>query len=294
MLGIGGADVTVSAQDVPVFGGPLPPLPANPIPPGVLSNPPVYQFRFSPTFLPPNCSPNLLADLIGQLFGGASFNLPLIPRVGDPLEILGRGLQNMGLQIGPLGPVLTILKTTQASVNLLKNLPQDMAQLIAFNPSPLATDVAAVVTASSDLVALAIFPLQMIKMIRLALQLLVRYLQALQSAITTLITRFTNVNALIARATALGRSAWLANANCANNRLINKATAMANFLQSIGIIIVMIQVILCLVTQHAFTIPVIPVLDPHNLVAAVFQPPIDALNIIIAALPDLSGLAFKC
>ena len=282
--------VALDYVNLPVIGGPLPPLPTPPIPPGALLVPPSLLSTYSPTLPALNCQPTLLSPLQFTLFGGGAFNLPMPMAAGDPLKQMSRGLDALGLQLAPLGPVITQLKFANAVANLVTNLPSDMAQLIAFNPSPLATDVAAVVGASSDLVALAVLPLQLISMTRGAVQLLVSYFTALKNRITTIVARYTNVNAIIAAATAAGRTALLANMTCKRERLDTAVTAMNNSIVAAGLVLAMIQVIICLVAGHATVLPGVPTLSPAGLVATVFDAVIAALNAILTILPNLSGV----
>jgi hypothetical protein len=282
----------VSVSAIPVLGGPLPPLTPNPIPAGLLMSPQQFAFRYTPTLTPVVCSPGLFSLDPIKMFGGFDFGLPTVPRTPDLVQLLGLAMQQFGAITTPLGPIVTGLKTTKAIVDLVINMPADMAALIAFDPSPLANHVAAVVAASSDLVALAIFPVQMAKMIRGVLTLLIAYLNALRSQIVSLITRITNVNALIAKATAAGMALLLANSQCALARLTAKADAMNAFLQSVGLALVAINIILCFVTGGH--LPLIPVIDPSSLVAEIFDPVILVLTTIRDAIPDLSGFALTC
>jgi hypothetical protein len=265
----------------------LAPLPVNPIPALPL------QVTWAPTLVPAVCTPTGIPLNAFGLFGGGQFDLPLIPRVGDPLELLGKGFQNLGLQTSPLAPTLTVLKAAASLVNFVTNLPGNIAAAIAFNPVPLADSVAAVVGAGSDLVALSILPLQLCKMVRGALTLLIQYLQTLKAQIVTLIARFTNVNAMIARAQALGNALMLANSQCAKNRLLAKCTALDAFLASLGVALALISTLLCLITGGELSLT-IPPIDGNSLVATIFDPLIAAVTVVRDAIPDLSGFALAC
>lgn len=265
----------------------LVPLPPPPIPPG----PPAVTW--APTLPPTTCTPVPVPDILSYIFGGGQMNLPRIPRAPDPLDLMATGLREFGLQFNPIAPGIVTMKAAAALVNLAKNMPTDVAQAIAFNPSPLITDVTTVISASTDLVALSIFPLQLMRMVRSGLQLLIGYLQALKSTLTRLIARYTNVNALIAKATAMGNAALLANATCAKERLDAKVSALNDLITSIGIALVLLGYIYCLVTGSH--LPGGPgSLDASALVDTVFDPLIATLQAILALLPDLSGFALNC
>jgi hypothetical protein len=250
-------------------------------------------FTYQPTFLPVACSPTLQADILVGLFGGGSFRLPLVPRVPDPFELLGRGLQGLGGQLNPMAPIVTVLNATAALVNFVKNLPSNIAAAIAFNPKPLADSVSAVVTAATDVVALALLPLQFAKMARGFVQMLRDWLVALKAQIDNLITRYTNLNTLIAKAQSLGLSALEDNAVCARNRLDTKVSAINAMITGLGVVIALFQVIICFVTGGEVSITV-PSLNASALTGSIFDPVIAVLDGLLTLIPDLSGLQLQC
>jgi hypothetical protein len=264
----------------------LPPLPSAPIPSE-------YIYTYAPTVAPLACAPTLPTDILVGLFGGGSFRLPLIPRVPDPLELLGRGLQGLNGQLSPMAPVVTVLNATAALVAFVKNLPSNVAAAIAFNPKPLIDSVTAVVSAATDVVALAILPLQFAKMARGFVQMLRDYLVTLKAQIAAIITRYTDLNALIAQAQALGIASLVTNATCARNRLDTKVSAINAVLASLGVMIALFQVIICFVTGGEVSI-LVPTLNASALSGAIFDPVIAVLDALLAAIPDLSGLQLAC
>ena len=265
----------------------LVPLPGYPLP----AMPP--QFTWSPTLVPTVCTPASFAFDPFGLFGGGQFTLPRLPRAGDPLEILGRGLQDLGLQMTPLAPLVTTLKAGAAVIQFTIDMPSNMAALIAFNPQPLADSVANVVGAGSDLVALAILPVQLCRMVRGFLSLLIAWLQALKNLIIQMVARLTNLNALIARAQQLGNQLLLANARCALERLVAKMDAINAFLASLGVIIALVSVLLCLITGGHLNLS-LPTLDVSSIVGTLFDPVIEVVTVVRDAIPDLTGHALAC
>lgn len=263
----------------------LVPLPAQPIPS-------VFAFTYAPTLTPLVCTPPLYTDLLVGLFGGGTANLPLIPRTPDPVVLLGRGLQQVGMQFTPMAPLLTVLQTVKAVVDFVTGLPGNVAQAVAFNPSPLIQSAERVVGASSRLLELAILPLQMAKMIRNALTMLIAYLTALKAQIDQLVTRYTNLNAVIQAATNAANAAWLANANCAKERLDAKVAAYNEALAALGVAIQLLSIILCFVTGGH--LDPLPTLNPSALTSAVFDPVILTITVIRDAIPDLSGIPLEC
>lgn len=263
----------------------LVPLPGQPIPS-------VFSFTYNPTLTPLVCTPPLFGDISVPLFGGALANLPLIPRTPDPVELLGRGLQQIGVQFAPMAPALTLMQALKAVVDFVVGLPGNVAQAIAFNPSPLIQSVQKVVGASARLIELAILPLQMARMIRQSLTVLIQYLTALKLQIDQLVTRYTNLEALRQAALAAGNAAWMANIVCARERLDAKVAAMNAALAALGVAIALLSIILCFVTGGH--LDPLPALNPSALTSAVFDPVIAALTVIRDAIPDLSGLALEC
>lgn len=281
--------MTVST-DIPILGGPLVPLPGNPLALPV-GQPP--QFTYAPTLPAVVCSPAIFPDLQASFFGGVLVNMPLLPRVPDPVEMGGRFLQQMGVAAAPLSPILVQLKALAAVVNLAKNLPTDVAQAVVGVISPLATDVNTVITASTDLVALSLLPLQLTKMCRGFLVGLRVYLVALKSQVTTLIARYLNVNSMIAKATTAANALWLGNATCAKEKLDAKIAALNAHMAAILVPLAIVLVLICFITGGHPVIS-LPTLDPAELVAAIFDIPIAAIDVLLALLPDLSGYALTC
>lgn len=243
------------------------------------------QFTYTPALPTVVCQPTILSQLTVALFGGASFSLPMVPRYEDPVTLLGRFLSGMGMQAAPLAPLVKALRILSSIVGLVQ-------AIATLDPIQIATKAAQLAQAVSDIAALVAFPLEMAQMARGFLQALIAYLQALQSQINALITRYTDVNAMIEQAQRIGNAAMLANAICAKERLDAKVAQMNAAIVALGAAVQVLSIIVCLV--GAGHLPVLPTLDPNALTGAVFTPTIAALQAILAAIPDVHGSGAPC
>jgi hypothetical protein len=263
----------------------LQPLPAQPIPPSI-------QVTWAPSLVPVVCTPPIYGDILVQLFGGITSGLPLLPTEPDPLVLFGGGLQSLGQAFAPMAPIIPVLKIVNAMVEFITNLPANIASAIGFNLNPIVEAAAKVTEAAGDIVSLLAFPVSLAKMIRGFLEVLIGYLNALKVAIVRMIARYTNVNALIAKAAELGNAALAANALCAKERLDSKVAAMNAALAGLAVVMAAFTIILCLVTGGE--LPLLPTIDAGALVAEVFDPVIAVLTAIRDAIPDLSGFQLSC
>lgn len=263
----------------------LPPLPAAPIPTS-------FALSYAPGLGPLVCTPALLQNASFSLFGGGTATLPLPWANVSAVSVLTGALQNLGLQATPLAPTITLLKGVSAIVNFIVGLPGNTAQAIAFNPQPLIDSVTNVVNATVDIASLVLFPIQLCRMVRGFLTTLINFLVALKAQINLLVTRMTNVTALIAKANELGNTALLANAQCALERLEAKVAAMNQALAALTVVIAIFSILLCLITGGH--LDPLPTLDAGALTSVVFDPVIATLTAIRDAIPDLGGTVLAC
>ncbi len=240
---------------------------------------------YAPTLTALACSFPVLTQITVPLFGGATFNLPIRP--GDrPLVALARGLSGLGMQAAPLAPLIKVMLVLSSVLGVIQ-------AIVTLNPVEIATKTAQLAQAVSDLAALILWPVELAGQVRGFLSMLIAFLQALQSDINALVTRYTDVNAMIAEATAAGNAAWLANAVCAKERLDSDVAQMNALLASIGIAVQVMSILFCLVTGGSH-LGAIPTIDPNALTATVFDPPILALTIARDAIPPLTGSGAPC
>lgn len=240
---------------------------------------------YTPTLTALACSAPLLSQISVPLFGGAVFNLPIRP--GDsPLVALARGLSGLGMQAAPLAPLIKVLLILSSVVGLVQ-------AIATLNVGQIAAKSAQLAQAVTDIAALILWPVEMAGQVRGFLSMLIAFLQALQADINRLIARYTDVNAMIAEATAAGNTAWLANAVCAKERLDSDVAQLNALLGSIGVAIQVMSILFCLVTGGSH-LAALPTLNPSALTAAVFDAPILALTIARDAIPPLTGSGAPC
>ncbi len=240
---------------------------------------------YAPTLTALACSYPVLSQITVPLFGGATFNLQIRP--GDrPLVAYARSLSAMGVSAAGLAPLIKALLILSSIVGLVQ-------AIATLNPVTIAQKASQLGQAVADIAALILWPVEMARQVRGFLSMLIAFLQALQSDINTLITRYTDVNAMIAEATAAGNAAWLANATCAKERLDSDVAQINALLASIGVAIQVMSILFCLVTggQH---LAALPTLDPNALTDAVFDAPIAVLTVARDAIPDVAGSGAPC
>lgn len=240
---------------------------------------------FSPALPAVVCTPTPIAQIDVDLFGGGKFSLPMLPRHEDPVALIGRALSGMGMQFAPMAPLVRVLRILSSVIGIVKAVATLDVPQIAAKAAELGVAVA-------DIAALIGFPIQMARSIRGFLTMLIAYLEALRAQVNLLVARYSNVNALIAKAQSLGNDALLANALCAKERLDAKVAQMNAAIVALGVAVQIFSIVLCLVSGGH--LDPLPTLDVSNLTGAVFDPVIAALTAVRDAIPNLAGLPFSC
>jgi hypothetical protein len=116
---------------------------------------------------------------------------------------------------------------------------------------------------------------------------------ALRAEVVGLIASLTDANALIAEAQQLANASMLANAQCYRNDLLSKGAALNASMAAAGPAVSLLSAFMCLLGAFGH-FPGLPTLDPNAPVAEVFDPLIDALNLLINLLPNTDGPGLPC
>lgn len=245
------------------------------------------SLTYAPSLSALACSTPVLSQISMTLWGGATFSLPVGPGAERPLAVMARALSGLGMQSAPLAPLIKMLRVLSSVVGLVQ-------AIASLNPVEIATKTAQLASAVADVAALVAFPIELARQVRGFLSMLIAFVQALQADIIRLAARYTDVNAMIADATAAGNAAWLANAQCAKERLDSDVAQLNALLASVGVAIQVVSILYCLVTggQH---LAALPTLDPGALTGVVFDPVISALTIARDAISiDLPQSGAPC
>lgn len=241
------------------------------------------ELTYIPTLPALACATPVVPAFAFDLFGGASFSLPLFAGNDDPLKIFGRGLQQLLGPFAVFAPLKPVLQAVAAVVQAIPQLP---------NPIPLIQALQQIAVAVGDLASLVIFPVQLARTVKGSLTVLIGYLTALKARIVSLGQRYTNVNNWIGEATRLGNGAMLQNANCAKERLDADAARLVASYAGAIVIVQIISLLICIAALGH--LEPLPTLDPGALVAEVFDPPIAALTTLRDLIPEPPGVPLRC
>lgn len=241
------------------------------------------ELVYSPTLQAVVCSPPALTAQLRSLIGGASFALQVLPRAEEELQARARSLFAMTNAISFSGSMVIASRLLAGVLTLVQGVAE-------VNPSKIASGTAAIATAVGDFTLLVNFPAALARTALTMRAELVGFLTALRNQIVALQSRYTNVNAMIAAATAAGNATWLANATCAKERLDAKVAQLNASISALALALQLLSVILCIVTGGH--LEAFPTLDPNNLVTDAIDAAIAALNAI--PIPELPTPELSC
>jgi hypothetical protein len=240
---------------------------------------------YSPTLSAFVCSPTPLVPTLRTLFGGAPFALQILPQAESSFMARARSLFAMSSSISYAGSLIIATRVLGGVLSIVQGLTA-----VPIDGSKIASGAATLATSAADLVSLVAFPVALARTALAMRAELVAALEALKADIIKLQNRYTNVNQMIADATASGNAAWLANATCAKERLDAKVAQYNASLSSLALALQLLSTILCIVTGGH--IPVLPTLSSSNLVTDAIDVAIAALNAI--SIPDVPGPSVSC
>jgi hypothetical protein len=245
---------------------------------------------YQPTVTLPACGPAVSGPTTMQGMGGGPWALPRPPRLRLGLSVPLQGLREIGGFGIPLLPLVLVIGALKAIGTLVANLPQNLATAnfaaIGEDANNVATSLLAIVGLANPLVAFS----QMVRGFATAYR---DYLVALRAEVVGLIAAVTDANALVDEAVRILCEPMRVNAQCYRNNLASKAAALNASMASAGPTVSLLSAFLCLLGAFGH-FPGLPTLDPNALVAEVFDPPIAALNALLAILPNTAGPGLPC
>jgi hypothetical protein len=258
----------------------------------------------SAVFIPlptiPACSTAVPTPIVVPLIGGGQYVFPQPPNLlGDALAPALQAMRDLGMQLAPMVPSIILIRAVVAIRDFIIGLPGNIAQAVPpiLNARPLADSITNVENALVAVVSLASPQFAFARMLLGFVRVMRLYLQAMRDRVVTLIRRNTDINDAIAKATALGNTTMLQNAQCAQQRLASDIDALNASAASAGAVIQMFGVLLCLlIPGHVVAIPAVPTVDANALAAEVFDPPLAVLDALESRLGPLAsvGADFRC
>jgi len=245
---------------------------------------------YTPTITVPPCSPPLPDLLALTLLGGVTIQIPV---TGSLIERALRGCELAVPAMSSQAPLLLLLKAAAALKDFVTDLPQNIIPPftgLAASINRLTSSLLALVALTNPAFAFGQQLLGTIRLTRLVVQ-------GLQAEVVKFAQRQTDINQRLAQAAALGNQQLLQLATCEQQRLAADIALRNRSIEAaLGPLLAFANVVLCLVFGHGTVMPTVPAISVDSLVAEAFQPVLDALTDLEAAVSAIAGAgaSFSC
>ena len=243
----------------------------------------------------PPCGPAVPAGFCIPTMGGGQVCLPQLPHFQDPLIPSLELMRSLGVFMIPLIPVIKILAALVAIKDFIVGLPENIVQLVALNPQPLADSISNVVEKMAAVAQLALPQVAFAAMLRGVVQALLAYLVALRARVSRIISAYERINAAIQQATNIGNASMRANAICARENVDTRLAALIASMSPIATVLAIFNVILCLVLGHGVASLALPDLSGDiNQALAPIDAAIAAVTLVLNLIPNIGATSFEC